>query len=185
METYIEAKPFVGDPNFEKRRKTALMELQRLIKSNAIDKPIINLVTGFASLLHCFTLQSCYGHFVHEQQLDPKSMDPISKYHGIESIVDYRIAYMAWCIQNNERGRVLFADLKAITAIEPTYIQFGSAEWFWARYVNSYILQVEPERSKDKDQIDVSVNEGLYIEKIREQFFHELEKVLQKHNRLR
>lgn len=32
----------------------------------------------------------------------------------------------------------------AITAIEPDYLQFGSADWFWERWLNSYALQVEP-----------------------------------------
>lgn len=184
METYTEAKPFVDDPSYETRREKALIELQRLVKSNTIDIPIIHIVTGFATLPHCFTLQSCYGHFVHEQQMNPKMVDPLSKYQDIRSVVDYRIAYMAWGIQNNERGRILFNDLRAIIAVEPAYIQFGSAEWFWERCVNSYILQVEPERSKDKDQIDVCVKEGLHLEKIRDQFFYELEKVIQKHDQL-
>ena len=183
METFTEAKPFIDDPKYEKKREKALIELQRLVKSGSIDIPIIEIVTGFATLPHCFTLQSCYGHFIHAQQKNPENVEPISKYQNIKSIANYRIAYMAWCIQNNELGRILFDDLKTITEVEPAFIQFGSAEWFWERYVNSYVLQVEPESSKNKDSINVSVKEGLYIEKIRDQFFIELEKVIQKHQR--
>ena len=79
---------------------------------------------------------------------------------------------------------IVQANLKAIAVLEPAYIQFGSAEWFWERCVNSYILQVEPERSKYKDSVNVSFKEGLFIEKIRDQFFIEFETVIQKHQQL-
>ncbi len=43
-----------------------------------------------------------------------------------------------------------FHDLRQIPAIDPEYIQFGCAEWFWEAQVNSYALQVEPMRHMTK-----------------------------------
>jgi len=76
-------------------------------------------------------------------------------------------------------GKQLLQDLKKITKIDPEYTQFGSADWFWRRQVNSYALQVEPERYKTEDQCRLSVQEALYVEKVRNQFFKEHEKMVQ------
>lgn len=59
------------------------------------------------------------------------------------SEVEYRIAYLALCIENSAPGRMLYDSLQAIPAINPQNIQFGSAHWFWERQVNSYVLQVK------------------------------------------
>jgi len=40
-------------------------------------------------------------------------------------------------------------------------------------------LQVEPERYKTEDQCRLSVQEALYVEKVRNQFFKEHEKMVQ------
>ena len=96
------------------------------------------------------------------------------------TIVEYRIAYIALCIQNSDLGRILFDDLRKIPAIDPEYIQFGCAEWFWKKQVNSYALQIEPERYMTKDRISVNYQEALHIEEIRNEFFSELKKVIQK-----
>ena len=65
--------------------------------------------------------------------------------------MEYKIAYIAFCIENSLLGRKLFESLKEITAIDPEYVQFCCAEWFWKRQINSYALQVEPDRLKRKD----------------------------------
>ena len=58
-----------------------------------IDKPIIELINAFNELPYCFTLQSCFGHFVCCGQNDQQNLesspvnDPIVK-------VEYRIAYI-------------------------------------------------------------------------------------------
>lgn len=184
METFTEAKPFVDDPYYEKKREEALIELEGLFKSRFIDTPIIEIIRGFTTLPHCFTLQSCFGHFVHDQQKNPKNVEPLSNYQDEISKVDYRIAYMVFCLQNNELGRKLFDDLEAIAEIDPTYIQFGSAEWFWQRCINSYVIQVEPERSKSKDRVYISMKEAFHIENVRNRFFVEIKKILQKHMQL-
>lgn len=69
--------------------------------------------------------------------------------------------------------------LERIPSLEPGHVQFGSAAWFWARYRNSYALQVEPARHMTRDQVVIEHSEALHIEKIRDRFFTELMKLLE------
>jgi len=94
--------------------------------------------------------------------------------------VEYRIAYIALCLQNSDSGRALFQDLSGLASTNPKYIQFGCAEWFWGRQVNSYALQVEPERYKTKDRIVVGYREALHIEKVRNEFFSDLGRIIER-----
>jgi hypothetical protein len=115
-------------------------------------------------------------------------LDGQNNSHNIESLpmtdtidkVSWRIAYIAFCIENSASGRMLFEALKEITAIDPENIQFCCAEWFWKRQVNSYALQVEPDRFKHKDTAILGYKEALLIEKIRNTFFVQLQELLQK-----
>lgn len=43
MKTYVEAKPFVNNTNYEERRKQALIELASLLNSGSIDSPIVDI----------------------------------------------------------------------------------------------------------------------------------------------
>jgi hypothetical protein len=146
---------------------------------STIDTPIVQIIDGLSKLHYCFTLQSCYGHFLHDHQREPNNIEPLPA-SGFITIVKYHIAYVALCLQNDDPGRVLFDDLRKIPAIDPEYIQFGCAEWFWKRQVNSYALQVEPQRFMTKDKISVAYQEALHIEKIRDRFFHALKGIVQK-----
>jgi hypothetical protein len=87
----------------------------------------------------------------------------------------YKIAYLCLCVESNEAGKGLLEALKDIAAIDPQNIQFFCAEWFWKRQVNSYALQVQPERFKHKDSAILGHEEALQIEKIRNMFFTKLE----------
>jgi hypothetical protein len=93
--------------------------------------------------------------------------------------VEYRIAYIALCIEESSSGKALFDDFRGIPETEPDYIQFGCAEWFWKRQVNSYALQVEPRRYMTKDKVRVGYKEALDIERVRNRFFDQLNKLLQ------
>ncbi len=172
METFTKFKHLVKNPYFHQQRGKSLNQLD----INIIDAPIINLIKHFAELPSCFTLQSCYGHFLYNNQNNPKNIELLPNLDRI-SKVEYRIAYIALCIQNSHSGRMLLRELKKIPAIDPDYVQFGCANWFWQRQVNSYALQVEPERFKTKDKITVNFKEALHIEKIRNKFFRRLEKM--------
>jgi len=70
--------------------------------------------------------------------------------------------------------------LKEIPAIDPENIQFCCAEWFWKRQVNSYALQLEPDRFKLKDTAIVDLKEAMHIEKIRDEFFIRLNELPKK-----
>lgn len=148
------------------QRKKCLCELT----DKMIDIPIIGIINGLNRLPYCFTLQSCFGHFVHDKQKDPHNFEHLPFKDGITE-VEYRIAYIVFCIENSASGRGLFEALKAITAIDSQNIQFCCAEWFWEKQVNSYVLQVEPERLKREDKTMLDFKEALHIEKIRNEFF--------------
>ena len=125
METFTEIKGFVHNPHYREQRQKALSRLDR----DTIDEPIVELISSFAKLTYCFTLQSCYGHFLHGSQTNSKNVEPLPV-PGTIADVEYRIAYIALCIQNDDLGRGLFHDLSEIPLIDPEYIQFGCAEWF-------------------------------------------------------
>jgi hypothetical protein len=78
----------------------------------------------------------------------------------------------------------LFADLQALATQEPGYIQFGSADWFWNRRVNTYCIQLEPERMKELDSGMVSLSEARTLEEIRTVFFDSLAGIIRKHRSL-
>ena len=175
METYTEPKELVENPHYLAQRQKNLGSLS----DSMIDEPIIEIVNGFNKLPYCFTLQSCYGHFIYNGQKDPHSLDPLPVTNTIAR-VEYKIAYIALCIEDSDSGRRLFEALKKITIIDPENIQFCCAEWFWNRQVNSYALQVEPDRFKHEDKAILDYKEALNIEKIRNEFFVKLKELLQK-----
>ena len=53
-------------------------------------------------------------------------------------------------------------------------------QWFWERQINSYALQVEPDRFKHEDRAILGYKEALKIENIRNEFFVQLKELLQK-----
>ena len=140
LETFTELKELAENPNYQVQRQKSLGDLN----DDMIDMPIIDLINGFNKLPYCFTLQSCYGHFVYNDQKDSHNFEPMPIKAALRK-VEYRIAYIAFCIENSLLGMELFETLKQITAIDPENIQFCCAEWFWKRQVNSYALQVEPQ----------------------------------------
>jgi len=89
-------------------------------------------------------------------------------------MIRYRIAYIALCIEKSSAGAALYKSLEKIQEIDPEYVQFGSADWFWERNPSSFVLQVEPERFKYQDDALLGWQEALHIEKIRSLFFDEL-----------
>ncbi len=173
METYTEPKKLVGNPYYQTQRRENL----RILSDSIIDKPLIEIVTAFNKLPYCFTLQSCYGHFVYSSQKNSHNLEPLPVTDTIIK-VEYRIAYIAFCLESNASSRELIETLRSITAIDPNYIQFCSAKWFWKRQINSYALQVEPDRYKTKDRAIIEYQEALHIEKIRNEFFIRLGELL-------
>ena len=89
----------------------------------------------------------------------------------ILALSSYRIAYIALCLENTTSGRAFREALEQIRLIDPENLQFGSPGWFWERYPNSYVLQLEPRRFIDKDAVTVGYFEARQIQKIRDRFF--------------
>ena len=175
METFTEPKELVENPHYQEQKQKSMADLNDVM----IDKPIFKIINSFNKLPYCFTMQSCYGHFLYDSQKDPYNLDSLPVTKSIDR-VEYRIAYLAFCIENCELGKRLLEALKEITVIDPENIQFCSAEWFWKRQVNSYALQVEPDRFKHEDKAILDYKEALYIEKIRIEFFVQLKELLKK-----
>ena len=166
METFTEPRELVKNPPYRKQRQKRLSGLI----DGMIDTPIIEIIHDFNNLPYCFTMQSCYGHFLYNGQKDSHNIDPLPVTNTIAR-VEYRIAYIAFCVENCNSGRMLLNAFKEITSIDLENIQFCSAEWFWKRQVNSYALQVEPARFKCEDKAILDYKEALNIEKIRNAFF--------------
>ena len=175
METFTKPKKLVKNPHYEEQRQKSLIGLTDVI----IDLPIVKIINDFNKLPYCFTLQSCYGHFLYNGQKDSHKLEslPITK---TITRVEYRIAYITFCIESSNSGRRFFEALSEITVIDPENIQFCSAEWFWKRQLNSYALQVEPDRFKNEDRVILDYKEALNIEKTRNEFFVQLNELLQK-----
>ena len=169
METFTEFRPMVVDPRYQDRRKQCLNELN----SDELDPPIADLIDDMCEFPFCFTIQSCFGHFLYPGQNDPNSIESLPATGNFHS-VDYRIAYIALCVEDSRSGRKFLRWLRQLPEIGHQYIQFGCAEWFWERNPNSYVLQVEPERHLQKDECRVDFQEALRIEKVRNKFYDHL-----------
>jgi hypothetical protein len=173
MQTFTEPKPFVEHPDFAKQRDAS----RRRLDYRDIDPPLRDLVRGFARLDFCFTLQCCYGHFVHDLQPDKHNTDPLPTAAALSDI-EYRMAYMAFSVENGERGRSFVDGLAKLRDIDPEYVQFGSSDWFRARHPNLFVVQVEPERFQYEDSCRVDFGEALRIERVRNRFFQEIQGLL-------
>ncbi|MDY6792102.1 MAG: hypothetical protein SWH54_12615 [Thermodesulfobacteriota bacterium] len=169
METYTEPKKLVKNIGYQEQKQQMLAGLT----DGMIDAPIIGLIKTINRLPYCFTLQCCYGHFTYNSQNNTHNLEPLPRTEKIER-VEYRIAYIAFCIEHSAWGRSLIAALNKITHFDPEYIQLCSAEWFWERQVNSYALQVEPDRFKHQDRVILDYDEALHVETTRNQFFDHL-----------
>jgi hypothetical protein len=166
VETFTTPKAFSANPDFQLQREKSLKALETAV----IDTPVVDIISALNRKPCCFTLQSCYGHFLYEGQNDPCSLEPIPLLEATDR-VEYRIAYIALCIDPGGTGRKLYKALAQIPGIDPENIQFGSAQWFWERQVNTFALQVTPDRFKHQDRASLSYEEALKVEKSRGHFF--------------
>ena len=174
MESFTELKQLIDNPQYKEQRQNCLAKLD----FNTLDAPLQDIVSGLCELPYCFPLQSCYGHFVHNHYPDPYNLEPIPTTGDITRI-EYRIAYLAICIENNSQGRELIDHLAKIPEIDPANIQFGCANWFWKRQVNSFVLQVEPERYALQDSCILNFEEAIQVEKTRNQFIKKMRVAVQ------
>jgi hypothetical protein len=168
METFAPPKEFVPNPGFTRARA----QMTAAVPLDDIDAPLRDIVSAFNALPHCYTLQCCWGHFLHGAERDSHNLLPLPTIGT--GPVEYRIAYLALCLEESEAGRRLRSLLEQVPEIDPEYIQFGSPDWFWDRWINSYALQVEPERLKDRDVALIEHDEALRVQEVRGRFFKRL-----------
>jgi hypothetical protein len=173
MQTFDQPRQLVESPQFEGDRQAALVELSKA----RIDPPIRHIMAGLVDIRCCFTLQSCYGHFVHAEQPHSENLEPLPPYDV--GAVRCRIAYIAICIENSASGKRFLATLENIPAIDPDFIQFGSPTWFWEQHLNSYALQVEPPRFLHKDEANIDYCEALHVQRVRGLFFEGLRQLIE------
>jgi hypothetical protein len=93
LETFIETKELMENPYYKLHRQKSLCDLT----DDMIDLPIIKVINGFNKLPYCFTLQSCYGHFVCNDQKDSHYLEPLQVKKTITKM-EYRIAPTAQCL---------------------------------------------------------------------------------------
>lgn len=181
METFIPPRPFVLHPEYLTDRKQAHQNLRQEIVKDAIDSPLLPLINASFFVPHCFTVQCCWGHFVHQLEPDPENLIPVSHDRdrtGEIGPIRYRIAYLALCLEDSRDGHEIYHGLEEMAKQDPSFIQFGSSDWFWERMPNTYCIQLEPERMKEKDSGVVSWEEALRIEELRGGFFAGIHKIL-------
>jgi hypothetical protein len=85
---------------------------------------------------------------------------------------------VAFCVEAVDRGRAFLERLSRLPEIEPAYVQFGCADWFWDQWPNSYTLQVEPAAHQFKDQAVLTAGEAMQTQRARDRFFGELRRLL-------
>ncbi|MEW5913177.1 MAG: hypothetical protein AB1814_11520 [Thermodesulfobacteriota bacterium] len=173
MQTFIPLKDFVANPRFAEQRAQALAGLN----SGVIDPPLRSLAQDINQLSYCFTLQSCYGHFVHRANQDQYNLAPLPNQDPGGPIL-YRLAYLTLCLQENQDGRGLLLALVDLGRLDPEYIQVGCAQWFWDHQVNTFVIQVEPEQRKDQDTADVSFQQAKHLEQVKGLVFKRLRRIV-------
>jgi hypothetical protein len=167
VEPFTGLKPLIAHPGFREDRQRCLENLDL----GAIDGPLRDIIEAFSKVSSCFTQQCCWGHFLSLESCDPLNVEPLNPGSGIIT-VEYRIAYLALCVENSEAGRSLLGGLGSIVALDPDYIQFGCGQWFWDNMqVNSYALQVEPVRFQHYDTAILSIEEALHVQETRDRVF--------------
>jgi len=174
VETFAAPRPLVESPHYSRDRHDALSRLD----PRSLDEPIAELITAFNTLSCCFTLQSCYGHFISTPDQDDHNCEPVPARDC--GSVRYRIAYVAFCLEDNAAGRALHESFGQLATRDSAYVQFGSANWFWERHLNSYALQVEPARFMLMDEVVLDYAEALRVQERRDLFFRDLGRLLQR-----
>lgn len=168
METYTDYKAFVPNPHYGADKQATLDGLD----VDLIDFPLIKLVNDINIIPYLFTLQCCHGHFIGKDGKEIVSFESLDT----DDWIEYRLAYIALCIENSTSGRKVRNELMNIPeTIDRDNIQFCSAQWFWEQWLNSYAIQVMPKRFRHLDTAQIERTEARRIAKIRDSLFVLLE----------
>ena len=74
-------------------------------------------------IAQCFTVQCCWGHFVHRLEPNPKNLVPPSHYKGVKEkigTIRYRIAYLAVCLEDSWGGHEIYHGLGEMAKRDPS-----------------------------------------------------------------
>jgi hypothetical protein len=173
METFEPPRSILANSRFAEQKRAAVRDMVQA----DIDAPIVDLIRSFNHLPHCFTLQSCFGHFTWLPDQDTHNVEPLPA-GDLDVPVRYRIAYLAFCLDDGTERCAMMSKLRDVTCIDPEYVQFGCADWFWTRQINSYVLQVEPLRFEHRDEAILGFPEARRIEQVRNRFFEVLRSIV-------
>ena len=169
METFANAGKLTRDPCYLLNKERQVSK----IKTDEIDVPLRRFIREFNRIPHAYTLQCCWGHFLRGYPKNPVIQDELPERTGHEKVV-YQIAYLAFCVQNCAPGKRLLEKMEQTVALDPNFVQFGSARWFRQQQVNSYVLQVVPERFKFCDRCSLEYKEARKIQKLKKAFFNDM-----------
>ena len=121
METLIEPLEMTDNPKFHEQK----CELLKNLSDDMIDLPLVSIIRQINELSWCFTLQCCYGHFVFSGQSDPHNLDPLPINEKISNI-EYRIAYLAFSVDNCRIGKKFLNDIAKFEKLDPIEKQNNS-----------------------------------------------------------
>lgn len=169
METFIPLKKFAPNPRFQEQRAKELANLDL----DEIDPPLRDLIQGLSQQPYCFTLQCCYGHFVHKANQDRHSIAPLPNRDPGGSIL-YRLAYLTIALEQGPDGLDILREFEDIRRVDPEHIQVGCSSWFWDNQVNTFVIQAEPDRYKHQDTATVNYREAKRLERARGLIFEQL-----------
>lgn len=173
MQTYTKARAIEVDPDFDAERDATRAGLDL----DALDEPMVPLVRDLNRLPHAFTLQCCFGHFVGEGETDTHTLAPPPPTG--RKTMEYRIAYVAFCVRGDERGQAFVEAVRGLRELDPKYIQVGSADWFWNRRVNSFVIQVGPKRGRKRDTMPLDGKEIRHVSHVRTQLWRRFATLVQ------
>lgn len=175
MQTFCSEKPLEYNPGFNAKKVRSLKEMSDV----DIETPVVEVVNSLNKLPFCFTLQSCFGHFLIEgENISDSFYFPYSYTDAKEFL--YRISYVAICVDSVPESRRLLTLLRDIlNKINTEYLQFGCAEWYWEQYVNSYVIQVQPWNRSNVDSLYVTTEEAQKIRTVRDHFWKIMAATLQ------
>ncbi len=167
METFTKPRPLEDNSDFARQRATALVGLE----GASIDEPLRELIADLNRLPYCFTLQCCWGHFLVPGETDELTL-AAPPARGMAEL-DYKLAYVALCVSDDDIGRSFRDDIAGLVDAEPRFVQFGSADWFWERQVNSYAIQVAPRKKRKRDRMTLDGKQARLLSHARTRMFRE------------
>lgn len=174
METFTKARPLVENPNFAGQREAAL----RALADADLDEPLKDLIADLNRRPCCFTLQCCWGHFLTPDEADEHTLAAPPARGKAE--LDYKLAYVAFCVSDDDEGRALRDEIRGLVDAEPRFVQFGSADWFWERQVNSYAIQVAPRNRRKRDRMILDGKQARLLAHARTRMFREFAELLRR-----